>query len=150
MPRVSSDGKKVALVGHGDQGADLLVWSMERQTPMQLTSGLDISLPAWAPGGDRVLYSDALGNVWSLAPDGTGEPESVLEPEFGAGSPRKLFSGDDLGTNLDSPHNYYGSVYDVGPRGLRFIVIQGSWRGRSEVVLVRNWARDFAHRTESL
>ena len=71
--------------------------------------------------------------------------EIATKPELAVGAPRSLFSADPLETRLDSPSNYFGSGYDVGPEAQRFLVILGSFRGRGEIVLVRNWVEEFGN-----
>ena len=68
-------------VADGDN-ADIWVWDLERETPIQLTfdAGID-QYPLWTPDSARVVFSsqrDGGGLFWKAA-EGTGQVERLLE-----------------------------------------------------------------------
>ena len=80
-PRLSPDGRRVAFEIR-DQGNDIWVWDIDRETLTRVTSdpGLD-QAPAWMPDGRRLVFSSqADGSVGSLfwqAADGSGVAERL-------------------------------------------------------------------------
>jgi len=83
---LSPDGSRLALEVRppGSPEADVWAWSLERGTRVQLaTDALNIR-PAWTPDGERVSFlSDYAGNsdVWTVRPNGSDEPERLLDRE---------------------------------------------------------------------
>jgi eukaryotic-like serine/threonine-protein kinase len=80
QPRLSSDGRRVALVTT-DQANDLWIWDIERRTltPLTLDPGED-QHPAWTPNDRRIIFSSDRGgrfNLWWQAADGTGSAEQL-------------------------------------------------------------------------
>ena len=83
--------------------------------------------PTWSREGDELFYIE--GNRMMAVPIQTAEG-------FQAGAPRVLFTGDDVGTVLNPPDNFFTDYYDVDVDGRRFLVVQGIGRGSSQMVLV--------------
>ena len=84
-PRVSPDGRYVALqVGSGGND-DVLVYDLERDTPSRVTfdPGAD-GFPIWTPNGQRLVFGsdrDGVRNLYSKAADGTGQAERLTTSE---------------------------------------------------------------------
>ena len=84
-PRVSPDGRYVAVDVTNPDNSDVIVYDLQRNTPTRLT--FDPSLdrhPLWSPDGQRVLFSsnrEGPTNVYSKAADGTGSVERVTTSE---------------------------------------------------------------------
>ena len=80
-PRISPDGRYVAVWVRDPENRDVMVYDLQRDTPTRLT--LDPSSdqgPMWTPDGQRVLFTsdrDGQFNVFSKAADGTGQVERV-------------------------------------------------------------------------
>ena len=80
-PRLSPDGRYVAVWVRDPENHDVIVYDLERDTPTRLT--LDPSsdrYPMWTPDGQRVVFgSNRAGtmNIYSRAADGTGQAERV-------------------------------------------------------------------------
>jgi eukaryotic-like serine/threonine-protein kinase len=79
--RLSPDGTRVALDVR-DQGSDIWIWDLNRQTLSVLGrhSAQDLS-PMWTPDGKRVIWTSTRGggnpNLFWQAADGTGAAERI-------------------------------------------------------------------------
>jgi serine/threonine protein kinase/Tol biopolymer transport system component len=105
-PRISPDGKRVAL----GVGGDILIYDFERHSSLRLTTTPVLSNrgPVWAPDGKHVAYSDSTGAIWWARADGAIPPERLLASDGGsAGS----FSPD--GKWLTYHHLGNGSGRDI-------------------------------------
>ena len=88
FPKISPDGKQVALAMATDGNVDIWIWNVERETMARLTSdtGMDIQ-PIWTHDGKQIIYfSNPTGKnaagVYRKAADGTGTAELVgLAPD---------------------------------------------------------------------
>jgi len=90
--------------------------------------------PTWNPTGDELFFTS--GNDLMAV-------DVVMETDLQIGTPARLFSGQDVGTNLRVPR-MIESLYDVAPDGNRFIVIQGVGMGASDIVLSDGWLQHTA------
>ncbi len=82
-PKISPDGKKVAFAIPRDQGSDLWIYDLARETPTRLTfeDGYHLQ-PIWTPDGKRIVYGSRPTNkdrysVYWKATDGTGKSELI-------------------------------------------------------------------------
>ena len=80
-PRVSPDGRYVAMEVRDIGNDDVRVYDLQRDTPTRLTfdPGRD-GFPLWSPDGRRVLFGsdrDGVLNIYSKAADGTGPAERL-------------------------------------------------------------------------
>ena len=78
-PRLSPDGRYVALeVGSGAE-TDIVVYDLERDTPIQITFDSTANVaPNRSPDGQRIIFSsarDGVANIYTKAADGTGQAE---------------------------------------------------------------------------
>jgi len=83
-PRLSPDGKKIALHIIESASNDIWVYDLERGTLTRLTFGPLDETPAWMPDGRRVTYaSDRPGlqprTVFSKPTDGSGQEEPLWQ-----------------------------------------------------------------------
>ena len=80
-PRLSPDGRYVALEVRDPENEDVMVYDLQRETPTRLTfDPARDGYPLWSPDGQRVLFSSARegpSNIYSKAADGTGGVERV-------------------------------------------------------------------------
>ena len=77
-PRLSPDGRRLAVGIAGDRGYDIWTYDLARGTMTRLTPEGGV-LPTWTPDGKWVTFS--LGEVWNLfrvAADGSGKPERLI------------------------------------------------------------------------
>ena len=80
-PRVSPDGRYVAVEVRDPDNSDVMVYDLQRDTPTRLTfdPGQDRH-PLWSPDGQRVVFGSARAgtmNIYSRAADGTGPAERL-------------------------------------------------------------------------
>jgi len=83
-PRVSPDGKKVALVVQDRNSSDIWVYDIQRDTFSRITFGPTSNThPVWTRDGSRIIFSSIQGsssfNVFWVKSDGTGAPERLTE-----------------------------------------------------------------------
>ena len=76
-PRFSPDGRRIALGITDQTGAkDIWVFDVAQRTWSRLTTS-GINRPIWTPDGRRLVYSSN-DDLWWIAADGSGRPESLL------------------------------------------------------------------------
>ena len=81
-PRLSPDGKSVALSVNGD----ITVYDMQRAASNRITfSAANNRYPVWTPDGKHIVYAPASGGIWWTRSDGSAQPERILETKLAAG-----------------------------------------------------------------
>jgi WD40 repeat protein len=80
-PRVSPDGRHLALAWETGTGWDIYAYDMQRDTMSRLTfNARGNRNPVWTPDGTHLVYtSDADKTIWWIRADGAGEPRRLLE-----------------------------------------------------------------------
>ena len=82
-PRLSPDGKLMALTVHGGSGPDSYAYDWQRDAMSKLTFGGGISTsPAWSPDGRYFVFHVNSGIFWTRA-DGAGKPQSLIQSRAG-------------------------------------------------------------------
>ncbi len=77
-PRFSPDGGRLALGITEQAGAqDIWVFDIAQRTWSRLTTDGISNRPVWTPDGHRLIYSSN-DDLWWVAADGSGRPESLL------------------------------------------------------------------------
>ena len=78
-PRFSSDGRRVAIgvADAGSSGRDVWVLDLTQRVWSRLTTNGISNRPIWTADGRRVIYSSN-DDLWWVAADGSGRPESLL------------------------------------------------------------------------
>jgi Tol biopolymer transport system component len=83
FPRISPDGRKVALVVSEGGNSDIMVFDFESQVPTRLTFEPSTEVaPIWTPDGSRVVFTsnrDGAPNLYSRSADGVGDVERLTE-----------------------------------------------------------------------
>jgi serine/threonine-protein kinase len=80
-PRVSPDGRRLALAWETGNGWDIYAYDMQRDTMSRLTfNARGNRNPVWTPDGTHLVYaSDADKAIWWIRADSAGEPRRLLE-----------------------------------------------------------------------
>jgi len=83
FPRISPDGKKVALTIAAGGNWNIWIWDLIRNTMTRLTFGATFDvIPIWTPDGKRIVFCTNAGggSIHWKAADGTGKEETVGSP----------------------------------------------------------------------
>ena len=84
-PRISPDGRRVALETRGGGPRDIWIWNFDGETLTRLILGVEtVQYPVWTPSGERVVYGSGEDLYWK-ASNNTGVPE-ILAEATGAGA----------------------------------------------------------------
>ena len=80
-PRISPDGTQLAFNIIDQEGADIWIWDIARETMRKVTfaPGID-GTPHWTPDGQRIIFSSTragASNVYSQRSDGTGTADRM-------------------------------------------------------------------------
>jgi serine/threonine-protein kinase len=77
-PRLSPDGRRLAVgVGNTAGGGDVWTLDLTQQAWTRLTTNNISERPVWSADGRRIVYSSN-ADLWWIASDGSGAPESLL------------------------------------------------------------------------
>ncbi|HTS26950.1 MAG TPA: protein kinase [Bryobacteraceae bacterium] len=80
LPRLSPDGKRLALLVNDVGGVDEWVYDLQRDTTTRLTfSGTASTTPTWSPDGQSVVFGrNGKGLLWTRA-DGASQPQALTQ-----------------------------------------------------------------------
>jgi serine/threonine protein kinase/Tol biopolymer transport system component len=83
-PRISPDGKQLAVQIFGGGSQDIWIYEFARNTLMRFTFGGDGAVPLWSADGRRILYRSRVPalSFRSRLADGTGAEETLLGKDF--------------------------------------------------------------------
>ncbi len=93
----SPDGSQLALTIRGGGMFDIGIWERDREVLSQLTFDYDNYSTTWNPSGDRVAFRSNRGGgyeIWSIAADGSSEPELLVGGESVVPGGRTAWSPD--------------------------------------------------------
>ena len=83
QPRLSPDGKLVALSVSDGSGSDIWTYDWQRDTMSHLTfDGGAFRFPVWSPDGRYLVFQADSGIFWTRA-DGAGKPQSLTQTKTG-------------------------------------------------------------------
>jgi Tol biopolymer transport system component/tRNA A-37 threonylcarbamoyl transferase component Bud32 len=125
LPRISPDGRFVAYQSDASGRWEVYVQPFPRGEGRWQVSAGGGRQPVWNPRGGELFFVS--GNDLMAV-------DVVVQPAFRTGTPRRLFGGEAVGTNLSLPTTMERH-YDVAPDGRRFVVVRGVGKGTSDVVL---------------
>jgi Tol biopolymer transport system component len=131
LPQISPNGHFVLYQSNESGGylPDIFAVSFpdgKRKTKISISGGTH---PRWSPKGDEIFYVD---------PDNSLVAVSVTS-DLKLGQPRRLFTSEEVGSDLSLDTLSY--VYDVGPKGENFVVVQMPTGGR--ITVIQNWLEGF-------
>jgi len=78
FPRLSPDGKRLALAMGGDDGWRIWVRDLPKGPGSQVTFNNSATYPVWTPDGRYLFYRGADG-IYLIRADGAGSPRRLLE-----------------------------------------------------------------------
>jgi serine/threonine-protein kinase len=80
-PRLSRDGRKVAVAIESDTGSDIWVIDLDRGSRTRLTNGGLNRYPIWSSDGQRITFQSARSgtvSLYSRGSDGSGDPTALI------------------------------------------------------------------------
>jgi eukaryotic-like serine/threonine-protein kinase len=80
-PRLSPDGRRIAVEVQGATGADIWVSDLAEHTSERLTRDSYNNRPEWSPDGRRVMYTSSRApsnGLWWQPADGSADPTMLL------------------------------------------------------------------------
>jgi Tol biopolymer transport system component len=84
QPRLSPDGKLLALSIAEGGGQDIWVYDWQRDAMMRLTSGGEAyAFPVWTSDGRYVVFTSATGVMFSARADGASKPQPLIPSKSG-------------------------------------------------------------------
>ena len=109
-PRLSPDGKRLAMSVIAEGKQNLWVYDLGRETPTRLTFGAEPDLfPAWTPDGEFLAFRSGNTLAWTRS-DGSGKVERLAVLN-GSVAPRSF-----------SPDGKWLAFWPVGPRSDLWVV----------------------------
>ena len=132
-PQLSPDGEQLAVQINEDGGSAIWIREVESGSLRLLTLTENATAPVWSPDGGRVAFGAGSGGAYaihSIAADGAGPVETLLESEFpvvpNAWSP----DGNQLVFREDSPNrNLF--VAEIGNDGSRRALLDAEFTRHS-------------------
>jgi len=121
-PRLSPDGRYVAVEIRNPGNRHVVVYDLERGTTSPLTGADGSSVyPSWTPDGRRVVFRSS-GQLYSKAADGTGEAEQLIAyppytvwPEAWSPNGQTLLVGVNSDQNIDVYTLAFGTATEIEP-----------------------------------
>jgi len=80
QPRLSPDGKRIALTMGERQDTDIWVYDPQRDAMTRLTfGGEDNAFSNWSPDGHYVVFGSIGRGIFQVRSDGAGRPQALME-----------------------------------------------------------------------
>ena len=110
FPRLSPDGKRVAMAISGVQGTDIWIYEFATTSLTRLTTGETSDRPEWTPDGRRVVFRSTRGGaaaIWWQPVDASAPAEQLTHTSTTGGAYEGVVSpdGKTLAFRLDTPKN---------------------------------------------
>jgi hypothetical protein len=96
MPRLSRDGKRIALVIAAGGNQDIWVFDPQRDTLTRMTFGGTNASPVWSPDGQSIVFEKMGQGIFQVRADGASQPQALMA----SGVPRLLWSSTPDGRQL--------------------------------------------------
>jgi serine/threonine protein kinase len=78
-PRLSPDGKQVALTVIGRRGMDVWTYDLQRDAMTRLTFSENNNRPIWSPDGRHIVFATAGGALFQVRADGASQPQVLTQ-----------------------------------------------------------------------
>jgi serine/threonine-protein kinase len=85
-PRLSRDGRRLAVAIESEMGADIWVYEIPRGTRTRVTNGGVNRFPVWSPNGEQLTFQVARSGtvtLYSRSLNASGDPEPLFQPASG-------------------------------------------------------------------
>jgi serine/threonine-protein kinase len=82
-PRLSRDGKRLAVAIESDSGSDIWILDLERGSRARLTNGGVNRFPIWSADGQRITFQSARSgsvSLYSRPADGSSDAQPLIRP----------------------------------------------------------------------
>jgi serine/threonine-protein kinase len=158
-PRVSPEGKRVAVTAGDGTGTDVWIVDLERETFTQLTTDGSSQFPDWSPDGEWLVLTSAT-DLFRVRSDFSGPPEPLVERDGLQVHPRWMPDGRgllfqqgisyaadlwvlDLGGDGAEPRPFLQTSFneaqpDLSPDG-RFLAYHSSVSGGTSQIFVQSF-----------
>jgi Tol biopolymer transport system component len=87
-PRLSPDGRRLALSVEEGGRQDILVYDPERDAMTRLTTDGSYISPIWSPDGQYIVFTSFAGPLFWTRADGGGQPQAITQ----GNSPQRAYS----------------------------------------------------------
>jgi serine/threonine-protein kinase len=82
-PRLSPDGKRLALIVAEGRSQDVWVYDLQRDAMARLTFGAGIyTHPVWTPDGQYLFFGSVGKGIYLTRADGAGTPQPLMQTEL--------------------------------------------------------------------
>jgi Tol biopolymer transport system component len=125
MPQISPDGKWVAYQSDASNQWEVYIQPFPRgEGRLQISKG----------GGEHPMWNPQGGELFYVSGNDLMAVDIAAVPTLRAGAPRRLFSGDTVGTRLLTAYKIE-RFFAPAPDGRHFVVVKGNGTGKNDVIL---------------
>ena len=78
-PRLSPDGKRMALTVIGRRGMDVWTYDLQRDTMTRLTFSENNNRPIWSPDGRYIVFATPGAGLFQVRADGGSQPQALTQ-----------------------------------------------------------------------
>ncbi|MFH1743271.1 MAG: flagellin [bacterium] len=78
MPGISGDGSKIVFASDMAGGADIFIINSDGSGLIQLTSAGNATNPVISEDGNKIAYTNALGELWTMNSDGSNKQQITI------------------------------------------------------------------------
>ncbi len=108
-PRLSPDGRRLAVEVQGATSVDIWIWDLANHTSERLTHGGFNNRPEWTPDGRQVLYTSSsrtpADGLWLQPADGSGDARLIVKDSNPIREGVMTHDGKTVVYRVDTPNN---------------------------------------------